>query len=106
METGDWRPVARAYGGASGDRGGRRRPRAQSHAGPGPADLRPHCVIWAGVGVSAAAPMIRAPRCRARVIAPRACIRWAAWGPNHDAAMGIRGEAPGRGGPTGKAPRG
>jgi hypothetical protein len=29
-------------------------------------------------------------------IAPRACIRWASWGPNHDAAMRIGGEAPGR----------
>src|SRR3954447_9865088 len=38
----------------------------------------------------------RGARHRARVIAPRACIRWAAWGPNHDAAMRIGGEAPGR----------
>jgi IS1 family transposase len=38
----------------------------------------------------------RGARHRARVIAPRACIRWAAWGPNHDAAMRISGEAPGR----------
>ena len=38
----------------------------------------------------------RGVRHRARVIAPRACIRWAAWGPNHDAAMRISGEAPGR----------
>src|SRR4051794_19514381 len=38
----------------------------------------------------------RGVRHRARVIAPRACIRWASWGPNHDAAMRIRGEAPGR----------
>src|SRR3954464_2738307 len=38
----------------------------------------------------------RGVRHRARVIAPRACIRWAAWGPNHDAAMRIGGEAPGR----------
>ena len=40
-------------------------PRAQSHAGAGTPDLRPHCVIWAGVGVSAAAPLIPAPRCSA-----------------------------------------
>src|SRR5829696_1455155 len=38
----------------------------------------------------------RGVRHRARVIAPRACIRWASWGPNHDAAMRISGEAPGR----------
>src|SRR5215216_7277894 len=38
----------------------------------------------------------RGVRHRARVIAPRACIRWASWGPNHDAAMRIGGEAPGR----------
>src|SRR3954451_15831140 len=38
----------------------------------------------------------RGVRHRARVIAPRACIRGAAWSPNRDAAMRISGEAPGR----------
>src|SRR5215211_6128928 len=38
----------------------------------------------------------RGVRHRARVIAPQPCIRWASWGPNHDAAMRIGGEAPGR----------
>src|SRR5829696_364313 len=38
----------------------------------------------------------RGVRHRARVIAPQPCIRWASWGPNHDAAMRISGEAPGR----------
>jgi len=42
------------------------------------------------------APNPRGARHRAQVIAPRACIRWASWGPNHDAAMRISGEAPGR----------
>ena len=32
----------------------------------------------------------------ARVIAPQTCMRWTPWGPNHDAAMRIGGEAPGR----------
>src|SRR5215208_6099424 len=41
-------------------------------------------------------PNPRGARHRARVIAPRACIRWAAWGPNHDATIRISGEAPGR----------
>src|SRR5215203_1246451 len=38
----------------------------------------------------------RGVRHRALVIAPQPCIRWASWGPNHDAAMRISGEAPGR----------
>src|SRR4051812_5249149 len=50
-------------------------------------------VCWAGRRLRANP---RGVRHRARVIAPRACIRWAAWGPNHDAAMRIGGEAPGR----------
>src|SRR4051794_40703905 len=63
MEAGDRRSIARAYGGASGDRGGRGGSRAQPHAGAGTPDLRPHGVIWAGVGLSAPAPLIPAPRC-------------------------------------------
>src|SRR3954465_3397903 len=63
-----WRSIARAYGGASGDRGGRGGSRAQPHAGAGTPDLRPHGVIWAGVGLSAAAPLIPAPRWGARHI--------------------------------------
>src|SRR6185436_15858985 len=45
MEAGDRRPVTRAYGGASGDRDGRRRPRAQSHVGAGTPELRPPRLI-------------------------------------------------------------
>src|SRR3954451_4470766 len=63
METGDRRPVARAYGGASGDRGGRGGPRAQPHAGTGAPEVRPRRLTPDGVGVSAAPPLIRAPRC-------------------------------------------
>src|SRR3954454_21749913 len=62
METGDRRPVARAYGGASGDRGGRGGRRAQPHAGPGAPEVRPRRLTPDGVGVSAAPPLIRAPR--------------------------------------------
>src|SRR4051812_21809125 len=65
METGDRRPVARAYGGASGDRGGRGGLRAQPHAGTGAPEVRPRRLTPDGVGVSATKPMIRAPRWRA-----------------------------------------
>ena len=50
-------------------------------------------VCWAGRRLRANP---RGVRHRARVIAPQPCIRWASWGPNHDAAMRISGEAPGR----------
>ena len=61
----DRRPVARTYGGASGDRGGRGRLRAQPHAGTGAPEVRPRRLTPDGVGVSAAPPMIRAPCCLA-----------------------------------------
>src|SRR3954451_5010176 len=69
METGDRRPVARAYGGASGDRGGRGGLRAQPHAGTGAPEVRPRRLTPDGVGLSAAAPLIPAPRWRGSVVA-------------------------------------
>src|SRR3954469_16914470 len=64
VETGDRRRVARACGPASGDRGGCRRPRPQPHVGARTPELRPHRLTPGGVGVSAPAPLIRAPCCR------------------------------------------
>ena len=56
MEAGDRRRAALAHGRASGDRGGRRRPCPQPHAGAGTPELRPRRLTLDGVGVIAPAP--------------------------------------------------
>src|SRR5215213_3945601 len=52
--------AALAHGPAPGDRGGRRRPGPEPHAGAGTPDLRPHHLNQDGVGVTAPASLIRA----------------------------------------------
>src|SRR5215204_4934140 len=62
VETGDRRRAARPHGRASGDRGERRRPGPQPHAGVRTPELCPHRMSPGGVGVTASTRPIRAPR--------------------------------------------
>src|SRR3954470_25006919 len=86
VEAGDRRRGARACGPASGDRGGCRRPRPRPHVGVRTPELRPHRLTPDGVGVSAPAPLIRAPRCRERLLegwTPEQVAGWLERGEEH-----------------------